>query len=92
MRGCSSVEPPFPGVTLRQLRLRLGVAQREIALRVGVDPSVVSRYESSVNPRLSTIRAYAKALGAHACIFAIVTQPDGTLEPYIVRIAEHSLT
>lgn len=50
---------------LIELRLQLGVSQQDLADRVGVAQSTIAAFERYDNdPKLSTIRRYAHALGA----------------------------
>lgn len=49
---------------LRRRRAELGLTQREVARRMGRDPAVVSNLERmGADPRWSSIRRYASALG-----------------------------
>ncbi|WP_278234766.1 helix-turn-helix transcriptional regulator [Isoptericola sp. AK164] len=49
---------------LRDRRIRLGLRQRDVASRMGRDPSVVSNLERlGSDPRWSSLRRYASALG-----------------------------
>jgi transcriptional regulator with XRE-family HTH domain len=50
---------------LVELRKRADISQTEVAARMGVSPSAVSRIESGDrDPHLSTLRRYALAIGA----------------------------
>lgn len=50
---------------LVRLREKLGLSQRDVADRLGVGQSAISRIESGErDPHLSTLRRYALALGA----------------------------
>ncbi|GAA4403689.1 helix-turn-helix domain-containing protein [Tsukamurella soli] len=50
---------------MRDIRVGKGLTISEVATAMRVDPSLVSRFESgSTNPTMSTIRRYAKAVGA----------------------------
>ena len=57
---------------LRRVRLERGMSITDVAEAMGVDPAQVSRFEnSSTNPTMTTIRRYAKAVGA---VFRIETR------------------
>jgi len=51
------------GETLAQARLRAGLTQAEIGRRMGISQSDVSKLERRSDARVSTLRAYARALG-----------------------------
>jgi DNA-binding XRE family transcriptional regulator len=52
------------GVLLRQAREAAGLTQEEIAHRIGIPTSTISRIENDTeNVRLSLLRQYAEALG-----------------------------
>jgi DNA-binding XRE family transcriptional regulator len=51
------------GETLAHARLRMGLTQAEIARRMGISQSDVSKLERRADARVSTLRAYARALG-----------------------------
>jgi transcriptional regulator with XRE-family HTH domain len=53
------------GKKIRQLRLKAGLSQEDLAHQVGLTAHTIWRLENdpSVNPRLETLRAVAKALG-----------------------------
>jgi transcriptional regulator with XRE-family HTH domain len=75
-------------VTLEQLRKLRGSTARDLAATIGVDPSTVSRYETSVDPKLSTIESYLSALGGRLQLLAIFPRADGTLEKHLIRTAD----
>lgn len=53
------------GVLLRQAREDAGLTQEELANRMGTKKSAISRIENHAEDvRLSTLKAYAKAVGA----------------------------
>lgn len=52
------------GDTLAEARSRAGLTQREVGERMGISQSDVSKLERRSDVRLSTLRAYARALGA----------------------------
>lgn len=54
---------PGPAVGLSDLRQAMGLTQVELAGRVGMSQSDLSKLERRRDVRLSTLRAYAKALG-----------------------------
>lgn len=56
---------------LRAIRLDRGMSVNDVADAIGVDAAQVSRFESgSTNPTMTTIKRYAKAVGA---VFRIKT-------------------
>lgn len=53
------------GVLLRQAREAAGLTQEQVAHRLGTKKSAISRIENHAEDmRLSTLRAYAQAVGA----------------------------
>lgn len=56
--------PEPGGRTLAEARLAAGLTQTRVAERMGVAQSDVSKLERREDIRLSTLRAYARALGA----------------------------
>ena len=53
------------GVLLRQARETAGLTQEEVANQLGTQKSAISRIENHAEDvRLSTLRAYARAVGA----------------------------
>lgn len=62
------------GVMLRQVREAAGLTQEQVARRLGTQKSAISRMENHAEDvRLSTLRAYAQAVGADLRI--ILTSP-----------------
>lgn len=54
------------GVILRQAREAAGLTQEEVAKRLRTKKSAISRIENHADDvRLSTLRRYAEAIGAH---------------------------
>ena len=54
------------GVILRQAREEAGLTQEEVARRLHTKKSAISRIENHAEDvRLSTLRRYAEAVGAH---------------------------
>ncbi|MEM1512960.1 MAG: helix-turn-helix domain-containing protein [Candidatus Jordarchaeales archaeon] len=53
-----------PGVSMRMWRERFQVSQKEIAIALGVSPSVISDYESGrrLSPRIDTVQKFVKCL------------------------------
>lgn len=51
-------------ITLAEARTRAGLTQTQVAERLGVGQSDVSKLERRSDVRLSTLRAYAAAIGA----------------------------
>src|SRR5438105_2174511 len=58
------------GTRLRELRQLAEVTQAELAARLHIDQTAVSRLEQRDDIRLSTLRAYIEALGAQLRIDA----------------------
>lgn len=52
------------GDTLADIRLRAGLTQTQVAERMGISQSDVSKLERRTDVRVSTLRSYARALGA----------------------------
>lgn len=51
-------------VRIRELRLKLGLSQAQLAQQVGLDQSLVSRYESgNRTPGLDDLEKFAQCLG-----------------------------
>ena len=62
------------GRRLREVRRRAGLSQAEVAARLGITQSYVSRVErGDQNVTLSTCEAFARAVG---CIFSAVLTPQ----------------
>jgi DNA-binding XRE family transcriptional regulator len=60
---------PGPAVrTLAGARARAGLTQAEVAARMGISQSDVSKIERRSDLRLSTLRAYARAIGARLSV------------------------
>ena len=53
------------GETLAEARARAGLTQGQVAARLGISQSDVSKLERRPDIRVSTLRAYARAIGAH---------------------------
>ncbi len=54
------------GTKLNQLRTREALTQRDLSERTGLTIAAISRIErNQVEPRLSTVRKLANALGVH---------------------------
>jgi len=52
---------------LRRVRTERGLAQRELALRAGVDQTLICKYEAGERqPSLTTLRSLCEALGCTA--------------------------
>lgn len=56
-------EEAASGEGLAQARLRAGLTQTEVGERMGISQSDVSKLERRGDTRVSTLRAYARALG-----------------------------
>ena len=56
----------YIGTKLNQLRTREALTQRDLSERTGLTIAAISRIEQNqVEPRLSTVRKLADALGTH---------------------------
>lgn len=67
---------PLAGLDLAHVRRARGLTQVEVAARMGVGQSDVSRIERRSDVRLSSLRAYAEALGGTVQIsFAFPDEP-----------------
>jgi transcriptional regulator with XRE-family HTH domain len=56
----------YVGSKLNQLRTREALTQRDLSERTGLTIAAISRIEQNqVEPRLSTVRKLANALGVH---------------------------
>ncbi len=69
---------PDPGAgsaTLAELRARAGLTQEQVAARMGIAQSDVSKLERRGDLKFSTLRAYAEALGA--ALEVLVRLPAG---------------
>ena len=56
---------PPPATSLSTLRCKLGLTQVELANRLGMTQSDLSKLERRQDVRLSSLRSYAAALGGH---------------------------
>ena len=63
--GRIPVRMRFPGEELLRLRKEQFLSQRDLAQRAGVSPTTIMHLETgeSADPRLSTVRKVAEALG-----------------------------
>lgn len=73
--------------TLAQARRRAGLTQAQVAERMGISQSDVSKLERRGDLRLSTLRAYARALGGR---LRIALQLPGEAEPCAMRFPTSS--
>lgn len=55
---------------LVQIRKDAGLRQQDVAEAMGVGQSTLSQFENAVDPRLSTVQRYARAVGAEVHFFA----------------------
>lgn len=70
-----------PGVRLAELRRRHRVTQAQLAQRLGMSQSDLSKLERRTDVRLSTLRAYVAALGG---ALVLVAEADGSTVELIV--------
>ena len=68
--GASADGKPHIGTRLRELRQMAEITQAELAVRLQIDQTAVSRLEQRADIRLSTLRGYIEALGAQLRIDA----------------------
>ena len=55
------------GKHLKEVRVRAGISQAELARRMGVSPAMISQYETGArSPKMDTLKKIADALGVHA--------------------------
>lgn len=66
--------PGREGTTLAEARTRAGLTQAEVGERLGIGQSDVSKLERRSDVRLSTLRAYARAIGAR--LHVAIQAPD----------------
>lgn len=66
------VEAELLEMDLRRLREAVGLTQEELATRVEITQSQLSKLERRADHRLSTLRRYVEALGGSLEICAIV--------------------
>ena len=69
-RACGSGEL----VPLATLRRRLGLTQEELAARIGMSQSDLSKLERRRDVRVSTLRSYVEALGGRLRLLAGTTE------------------
>lgn len=76
--------------TLKDLRLRRGLSQKELAERVGIPPNRISNYELGINlnPPLETLRRFCIALGCPAGVLLGLTS-DMILSADELECTEH---
>lgn len=77
--------PAYDRLTLARLRERLGVQQKLVASRMGVNSSVISRLESGDNPMLASLEAFVEALGGELHLVAAIPRPDGGVDLSFIR-------
>lgn len=86
--------PPEPlGERIRRLRQEKDWTQRDLALRVGIRPTRISKYErGTYQPSLATVKAIADALGTTADHLVGGREPatdaDARLKSLLSRIGE----
>jgi transcriptional regulator with XRE-family HTH domain len=71
----SSSTPPRPQALLRELRLKLGYGQRELAALAGLDQAQISRIEAGSDALYSTYEKFASALGGTLILQVGFTEP-----------------
>jgi|SRR5215208_5326696 len=68
------VEQDVLEMDLRTLREAVGLTQEELAQKVEVTQSQLSKLERREDHRLSTLRRYVEALGGELEVFAVVNE------------------
>lgn len=69
-------------LALARRRDALGLTQAEVARRMGTSQSAVTRLENGgVDPRLSSLLRYARAVGAHLVTIEGLVTPDAPVLP-----------
>jgi hypothetical protein len=71
---------PHVGRALRELRLRRGLTQQQVAARLGTVQPEVSKLERRRDTRLSTVRSYVAAVGGRLRMTARFADEDVDLE------------
>jgi predicted XRE-type DNA-binding protein len=77
-RGLAST--PAVGSALRQLRLRRGLTQAELAARLGMTQPEVSKLERRSDVRLSTLRSYVAGVGGRLDVTATFGDEEVRIE------------
>lgn len=72
-------DPAHVGASLGELRRRKGLTQLEIASRLGMTQPEVSRLEHRRDVRISTARAYVRAVGGRLVLSARFGETDEPL-------------
>lgn len=75
--------PESGGTSLAAARTRAGLTQVEVAERLGIGQSDVSKLERRSDVLLSTLRAYARAVGGHLHV-ALQGPDDGRPRPLVL--------
>lgn len=78
--------PDHGGTTLAEARARAGLTQTRVAERLGIGQSDVSKLERRSDVLLSTLRAYARAIGARLHV-AIQGPDDDRPRPIVLPAA-----
>jgi DNA-binding XRE family transcriptional regulator len=72
-----NVESPGSTTTLAEARARAGLTQTQVAARMGISQADVSKLERRADVRLSTLRAFAAAIGARLQVGLAVGGDEG---------------
>jgi transcriptional regulator with XRE-family HTH domain len=79
-----AADPAFAD-RLRELRLRAGISQYELAKRSGVSGQAISRIEKGERePGWSTVRKLARALGVSVAVFDVEPPADDQPAPSLL--------
>jgi DNA-binding XRE family transcriptional regulator len=77
------VEQPAETAELRDLRRRMGLTQTELAARLDMSQSDLSKLERRKDVRLSTLESYVEGLGGH--LMVVASLPEAVVR---VRLAK----
>lgn len=81
--------PGTEHTTLAEARQRAGVSQAQVAERLGIGQSDVSKLERRADARVSTLRAYAAAIGGQLRL-EIQAPGDAAARPLVLGAAERA--
>ncbi|PHJ38055.1 hypothetical protein P378_11985 [Desulforamulus profundi] len=77
------------GNRIRELRQKVGLSGRALAIKVGLDPSQINKIEHNVNkPSLDALEKICTALGITLSEFFSDTQEQEPLPPEVRQICE----
>lgn len=77
------------GNRIRELRQKVGLSGRALAIKVGLDPSQINKIEHNINkPSLDALEKICTALGITLSEFFSDTQEQEPLPPEVRQICE----